>query len=222
MEMENKQKRPPGRPAKAPEQAKRAHLKIRIHERTRAALEHAAAENGWSVSEEVEQRLVTSMRHRETFDDALDLAHGHQTAALVMLFAGLMTRTAVDAVTAVTKANGHTAAQAHAARHEWLSYPYAIDQVASAISKVFAVLATIAEAEAAKIPALKPSSLDVNAPENRDLGVSHALGSLFLLSNLEQAKHLRWASPIRDRLGEEILKEIWTRVENVELFEDRG
>jgi len=222
--MEPKQKRPPGRPTKDPEQAKRAHLKIRIHERTRAALEDAAAENGWSVSEEVEQRLVTSVRHRETFDDALDLAHGHQTAALVMLFAGMMTRTAVDAVTAVSKAGGRNTAQTHAARYEWLSYPYAVDQAAAAVAKVFAVLKEVAEAEVAKNPAVSPPTFDANEIENRDLGTSHALGSLLLLSDVQNSKHLRWAEPIRERLGVELLQHILEVMEreNIQLQPERG
>jgi hypothetical protein len=67
-------------------------LTFRIHDRTRAALEQAGAENGRSLSEEAESRIESTFRDQQFFEAAAALRWGRELGAIVLLVGDAMHR----------------------------------------------------------------------------------------------------------------------------------
>lgn len=192
-------KRRPGRPAKSPEGPKRANLKIRIHERTRAALETEAERNHRSLSEEAEARLEQSLQASGLVDEAFDLAFGRQCAAVVLMLADLMRVASSHAAFKKT----HTLAGVSG----WVDVPYAFDMAKEAVDAVFEALYPEGDREAPKDGKI-PGGPDFDEL-NKHLGAAFATGLLRAVAgeaSTPEQDHL--AQKVRERLSPDAIERI--------------
>jgi hypothetical protein len=120
-------KRPRGRPRKSREERKRNTIAVRARDELKSALERSAAANQRSLSEEAEMRLEQSFRAQGMLDQALELAFGRQSAAVVLLIGRLMR----EVGTYAALASGRMPDTAGG----WLADPFAFDQVRMAINR---------------------------------------------------------------------------------------
>ena len=194
-------KRKPGRPAKAPGGPKRASLKIRIHERTRAALEKLAAENGRSLSEEAEHRLDYSLVAQGALAQTLDLSFGRGVSGLLILLGRILQDTGSHA--------GFASTQTIDGAENWLNDPYAFNQATAAVASIFEELRPEGVAKTPK--AGKAFGLDLTV-FYANLGASFARTFLGAVAGEEISADLAiLGETVRDRLGPAVVERIKRR-----------
>lgn len=167
-----------GRPAKPAEARKRNNLTMRLRDETKAALEREAARHQRSVSEEIEAIVEQALRESKE----------SQAEGLGML----LTRIAGD----VGGYAGFSATGSLEGASNWLSNPYAFDQVARGIKLALEALRPKGGAE---VPSLVAQMGDEFA---RGIGEGFARGALDALRRPDSGGELgHWARRVRDRLG---------------------
>lgn len=192
-------KRRPGRPAKSPAGPKRANLKLRIHQNTRAALEQRAAQNGRSLSEEAEALIEQAMQSLDVFMQGLDFAVGEDSAALALL------------IGRIANSVGANAKQ----RSSWLTDPYAFDQVVQGITAALEALRPSGEI----IEPLPPTgrfaaglSLLATEEGRKKLGRLLAHGELVGLVKPGEGSRSPWAERITSRFEPEVLDQLRSKL----------
>src|SRR5690348_4340883 len=121
-------KRGPGRPPKPEGEAKRAYFQTRIREPQRQRLDAAAAVNGRSLSEEIEQRLEESLADEDRLVAALGRTYGRQAAAVMLLVGEVLGRAAPHM--------GFMRSFALEGAEDWLNDPFAFEQAVRAIALI--------------------------------------------------------------------------------------
>jgi plasmid stability protein len=211
--MDKGPKRARGRPP-APEAERRGeNLTLRVRSETKEALEQRAARSGRSLSAEAEFWLGQALLSEGILDQALDLAFGQQTAGLLLLLAKVMDDTGAHA--------GFKATHTLEGSRNWLSNPYAFDQVMRGVTSVMEVLRPKGAIVAP--PGGKAGDFDIGLA-NATMGEGFAATWLGATAGEEIGADLAaWGAQIRNRLGPEVLKLIRERVElSVEVSGRRG
>src|SRR5262249_10336517 len=144
----------------------------------KAQLERAAQQNFRSLSSEAQFRLESTFTGDDLLDQTNDRAHGRDVAGLLMLLARVM------------KDTGPVAGVRSAGTTDWLSNPYAFDQVVKAVNQA--------------LEGLRPDG-DTAPPEETDdartLGEKLARGALIAVGDPDCGGELGdWAKPVRKRL----------------------
>jgi plasmid stability protein len=196
--MDDKPKRARGRPP-APETERRGeNLTLRVRSETKEALEHRAAKSGRSLSAEAEYWLGQALLSEGVLDQALDLAFGQATAGLVLLLAKIANDTGSHA--------GFISTHTLEGSRDWLSNPYAFDQVTQGIVSALDVLRP--EGEIVPPPGGRAGDLDLGTV-NAQLGLGFARTWLGATAGEELGLDLiAWGAKIRSRLGPGALERI--------------
>lgn len=126
------QERRMGRPVKAVPAGQRASLGLKVTSEIKQRLDAAARANGRTQSQEAEVRLEQSFRDEKLLPQILDLAHGEQTAGLLMLLARCIDEVSSQAGFAERLAIGDA--------ETWMGRPWVYHQVETAIRRVLDVL----------------------------------------------------------------------------------
>ena len=130
--MKAKPKRPPGRPP-APEAERRGeNLTLRVRADLKEALERHAGRTGRSLSAEAEAWLGQALLSDGSLDQALDLAFGGRSTALILAIGRLMRDTSILADLASGRMPDSSGG--------WLADPFAFQQVRAAIDRTFDAL----------------------------------------------------------------------------------
>jgi hypothetical protein len=193
------EKRRVGRPRTRTDEAPGDYVGFRAPRNLKDKLEAAAARAGRSLSTEVQFRLENSFRNERLLDEALDIAHGRQTAAFLQVLAETV-RHASDHAAWITALAGHEETRPA----DWLLKPYLFEIVARHLTRA--------------IEALRPPG-DVSAPlldlNGQDLsGIFHQAGAARVLDALIDAPNAVrqelsvWAKPIAEKLGPELVERI--------------
>ncbi len=114
--------------APPPIAGERVPLGLRVTKETKAKLDQAAQSSGRSQSQEAEFRLEQTFRSENAVFDALDLAYGCHWTGLLMTLARVGVRTGTRACS--------LSQHVYESSEEWMSDPYAYDQVIRAINCV--------------------------------------------------------------------------------------
>jgi hypothetical protein len=177
-----KTKKIPGRPARALTPGERVPMSFRVRPELKEKMDRWAEASGRSVAQEVELRLEQSSTNEATVEQGLDFSFGRRLAALLRLFG----RVALDV--------GPIAAFQKTGKHDdainWLSEPFAYDQVVKGVTLV--------------LEALRPDG-DIAPPTGNaeSLHERMASGALIAIKDRECGGELGdWARPVRERLGE--------------------
>jgi hypothetical protein len=175
-----------GRPWKAPRPGERASLGLKVTAETKSLLESAAAASGRTQSQEAELRIDLSFRDLDAFDKAIELGHGRQIAALLMLFGRVIRDAGAHAAhlsTGTIDAN-------------WLTDPFAFDQVARGVATALEAFRPPGEIV---IPA---AGDDEQTARFGRLGELLARGAVEAIKNPARGGEIgEWARPVRDKLG---------------------
>lgn len=132
---------------RGPFEDKRRTLTTRITDETRAHLETAAATSGRSLAQEIELRLDRSLQGERTLVEALEVAFGRQTAA-VMLACGFALREAASTARVWSRQPLQIGEQ------PWLAAPFVFHQAAAAVGDLMMALKPEGGPESDKMPAL--------------------------------------------------------------------
>lgn len=125
-------------------------LKVRMKESLRAQIESAALNHGISMNAEAVARLEQTFRDEGLLPEILDLAYGRETAGLLILLAETVRH--VGASSIFLARGGEPQTVDDAARlltREWVSDPWAFQQVKTAVFIIFAALQPAGTDEAA-------------------------------------------------------------------------
>jgi plasmid stability protein len=206
-------KRGRGRPP-APERERRGeNLTLRVRAETKAALERRAAKSGRSLSGEAETWLGQGLLSEGMLDQALDLAFGHQTAGVILLLGRIVRETASSAGLATT--------HALEGANNWLSNPYAFDQVYTAIVTAMEALRPDGKID----PPLgsKADKVDLGVIFRDHLGLSLAEVLLNAVADRAGGADLvAWGAQIRTRLGPQIVERIKEHLAMLDRLGDRN
>jgi hypothetical protein len=201
-------KRGRGRPP-APEQERRGeNLTLRVRAETKAALERHAAKSGRSLSGEAETWLGQGLLSEGMLDQALDLAFGHQTAGVILLLGRIIRETA-------------STTHVRDGAINWLSDPYAFDQVTKAIVTAMDALRPDGEID----PPLsgKAGETDLGVISRDHLGLALADVLLKAVADLYAGADLvAWGAQIRTHLGPQIVERIKERITTRDRLGDRN
>lgn len=113
-----------GRPPLKPDSRRSYKLSVTIREKLRRQLEHAAEEEGRTLSQEVEYRIEQSFDRGELIFDAMTLAYGHQLAGLVIAVA--------RAMSSAGRLSGFKSGDSGFLGQDWLDDPFAYEQALTA------------------------------------------------------------------------------------------
>ncbi len=195
--MEDRPKRPRGRPPAPEAERRRVNVTLRLRNQTKEALERAANQNGRSLSEESEQRPDASVRSEGTAEEMLDFAYGRPLAGILILAARVMRETGASA--------GFTSTHSLAGAANWPSDPYAFDQ---AVRAVIAVLETLRPDGEIKVPSIRGVSA-LFAGMHERLGIGFASSALSAVAGEELTADLaEWGERVRKRLGPDAVERI--------------
>jgi hypothetical protein len=211
--MEKKPKRARGRPA-APEAERRGeNLTLRIRAETKEALERRAEKSGRSLSAEAEFWLGQALTSEGILDQALDLAFGQRTAGLLLLLGKVIHDAGSHAAFAATGTLEGSS--------NWLSSPYAFDEVRKGIIKVLETLRP--EGEIVVPRGGKMGELDIGLLY-ANLGAGFARTWLGAAAGEKLGADLSaWGAQMGDHLGQKAVERIKERVEiSVEVEGRRG
>jgi hypothetical protein len=168
-------------------------IKIRMKEPLRADIEDSANRRGISMNAEMVDRLTQSYRNDQSIISALDFAYGRETAGVMMLLHEVIKHTVRDAALIVADRGRGV---------DWLSQPYAFDQVVRGVNHA--------------LNGLKPSG-DPSPPE-WDLGplLAAKVGEFMAATVLDavidpENAHLglsSWAKHVSERLGSKLVERL--------------
>jgi hypothetical protein len=195
---EEQAKRRRGRPS-SPDSAQRTErLTLGIRPEIKSALEDRASRSGRSLSAEAEYWLGRALLTEGILDQALDLRLGVPASGLALLLIGLIGEVGDHA----GFKSGHTL---DAARN-WLSNPYAYQQVEQAIAAVLGALRP--DGEIVMPPGGKVGDLDLDYA-NLHFGEGTAVTWLkATLGEMLGKDYESWGQRIRDRLGPAVVERI--------------
>jgi hypothetical protein len=161
-------------------------LSFRLTPESKARIDKAAAASGRSISQEVELRLDLSFRDIDAFDRAIEVGHGRQIAGLLMLFGRVMRDVGAHAAHLSTGTIDSN----------WLTDPFAFDQVAKGIATALEAFRPAGEARA-------PAEQDAErAARLGRLGELLARGAIEAIKNPVRGGEIgEWARPVRECLG---------------------
>jgi hypothetical protein len=178
-EMNNEEKRRPGRPRSRPDEEPGQFVGFRAPRELKNRLEATAAQNGRSISTEAQFRLEQSFRN-EDVDRAMDMAYGPQTAGLIEAL-GLTIR---DTVTL-------SSSPASPLQSGWLSDPSVFASVKAAVDTIFEGLRPAGDAAQVSMHG-HPVGPGVAAGILRDIAYGKADSA---------ADHARLGARLREKLG---------------------
>ncbi len=187
-------KEQPPKPTASPRIAgERVSLGLRVTKEIKAKLDQAAQSSGRSQSQEAEFRLEHTFNEEKTVLDALDLGYGRQWTGLLLTLAKTGQFTGTRAVF-LSQWNGEGC-------EDWLSDPYAYDQVVRAINFVLETFRPPGK------PTTPPDTIGLPPNSYLHLGVGYAKKVLIALvkPNETQAQNSVTQS-IRNRLANLIPK----------------
>lgn len=191
------QPRRTGRPAKPPEQGKRASLGLKVTGDIKSRLDAAARRNGRTQSQEAEARLEASFNNQDLLPQILDLAYGRQTAGLLMLLGRC-----------IKDASGHAAFAATFsldAVQAWMSQPWAYQQTDNAIRFVLAALRPPGDPEPPRTNASLAAISEGLRASADNLGEGFAVGILHSVADPDNAALGDEMKHVRARLGPDVI-----------------
>jgi len=205
--MREKPKRGRGRPA-APEGKRRdENLTLRVRAEVKEALERQATKSGRSLSAEAGVWMEQALLSEGVIDQALDLAFGRQVAGLVLLLARVVRDAGAHAAFMATSTMDGAA--------NWLSNPYAVAQVSTAVAAVFEAIQPEGDAAPPQVPGLAPGNpalkeiLETLGRRCADGVLGAIAGRVSTRPGSANDGELgRWAAPVRERLGPGIVERI--------------
>lgn len=178
-----------GRPTKPASPGKRVSLGLKVTPEIKGLLDAAAHKSGRTQSQEAERRLTQSFEQASIVEQALTLAYGPRTTALILTLAYVMHETGTHA--------GFIATRTPEGARDWLANPSAFDQVEKTVQTVMEGFRPDGE-----IVPLTTGDDELNARYSR-LGKLIAAGALEALKNPQRGGGIGdWARPIRELLGD--------------------
>jgi hypothetical protein len=166
-------------------------IKIRMKEPLRRAIERSAKQRGISMNAEMVDRLTQSYRNDQSLSAVFDFAYGPETAGMLMILQEVVRRTSSDSMIMVGEKGRGV---------DWLSQPYAFDQVVRAVHRA--------------LDALQPPG-DTSPPEKSHL-LATKVGEFMAASVLDAVSDPEnsilslgsWAKQVSEKLGSKIVERI--------------
>jgi hypothetical protein len=190
-----------GRPTTEAAEGEKATISVRVSADLKSSLIEAAERHGNSLTAEAEERMAATFRDLRLLDGALDLAYGQQTAAVLRLLAEVIEQTENECHWALSLAGRPGELNA-----DWIGHAYIGDQ---------AIDAMIRALEALRAPGdPSPPSKDTEGQDMVRLAAragQRAAANVFdaILDPEAAIRGLgRWARPVREALGEELIARI--------------
>lgn len=181
-----------GRPGRKSTEGARVPLGLRVTPELKEKLDAAARQSGRSQSQEAELRLEHSFRDERVLESAQDRIYGTQLSGLLMLIAKAMR----DIGASCGKYKDGKLEFTLNSIENWLSNPYAFDQVVKGVNAIFEAIRPEGEAIAPTLsdPVLTAAYADAGRAYTRP--ILGAVRDPAVGGDLGQ-----WAEPVRARLG---------------------
>jgi len=190
-----------GWPTRAPDPGERVQLSFRVTPTIKKQLDEAAEASGRSLAQETELRLETSFRDRQLLEEALALAFGRETAA-VLLTLGKINEQAEDQSLWVLALAGRDAEL----NADWIAHGFINHQVIDGMIRALEALRATGDAS--------PPSHDTDGNEMSRMAaragqraVANVLDAI-LDPELAVRGLGRWARPVREKFGKELIERI--------------
>ena len=180
-----------------PKDQKRIPLSMRITPETRDRLVAEAADNGRSITQEAELRLQQSFRDDRSLDQALDFKFGGDMMAALLLIEGAFRQAEVECAWAKDLAGQPGGAN-------WATDPYVFDQTLRAMGRALETLRPPGDSAGPQ----KDEAGDDLSSLSASAGVRAASTMLDAIIDPPNSRFGRWAAPIAERLGPELVERI--------------